>query len=61
MIWKRVKKKIEKMKMIALTIGFGTDKLVSDRKDRDVATTDRCLRISAENITRRNSIGSCVC
>ena len=34
--------------MIALTIGFGTDKLVSDRKDRDVATTDRCLRINAE-------------
>ena len=36
------------MTMIALTIGFGTDKLVSDRKDRDVATTDRCLRINAE-------------
>ena len=48
------------MTLIAFTIGFGTNKLANDRKDRNVATAYYCLRINTGNITRRNSSGSFV-
>ena len=47
--------------MIDFMKRFGMDKLASDRKDRDIATVDRCLRIKIGNTARHNSIGSCVC
>ena len=48
------------MMLIAFTIYFGMHKLANDRKDRNIVTTDCCLRISAGNATRRNNNGSCV-
>ena len=42
--------------MISFKIGFDTNKWASDRRDYDIATTKRFLRINAENIVRRNSI-----
>ena len=60
-IWNRVNKTKEKIMMIAFMKRFGMDKLASDRKDRDIATADRYLRIKTGNTARRNSIGSCVC
>ena len=48
------------MTLIAFTIGFGTNKLANDRKDRNVDTAYYCLRINAGNTARRNSSGSFV-
>ena len=48
------------MMMIDFMIGFDTDNFARDSKNRDVTTTDRCLRINAGYTARCNSIGSCV-
>ena len=44
--------------MVDFMIGFDTDDFARDSKNRDVTTTDRCLRINAGYTVRYNNIGS---